>query len=198
MTVKSFNVLTLAVLAGLAAAAGACGDLIRQDRSPVVLVVDRLEGASGASGTAGTFSGTLQSDVLTGSSVFSDAGRVTVRMIMKDIGASPSSINAVTMSRYTVEFTRVDGRNTPGVDVPFPFDSTVTFTVQPGSAVTQPFELIRHVAKLEAPLAALAASPGLIISTNAKVTFYGRDQAGNDVSASGSMGVQFGNFADPQ
>jgi len=29
------------------------------------------------------------------------------------------------------------------------------------------------------------------------VTFYGRDQAGNDVSATGSIGIVFGNFADP-
>ena len=35
-----------------------------------------------------------------------------------------------------------------------------------------------------------------IISTIAYVTFYGRDQAGNDVSATASIGVDFANFAD--
>jgi hypothetical protein len=30
------------------------------------------------------------------------------------------------------------------------------------------------------------------------VTFFGRDQAGNDLSVTGSIGVQFGNFADPE
>jgi hypothetical protein len=53
------------------------------------------------------------------------------------------------------------------------------------------------VAKLEAPLGALAQSL-VIISTIADVTFFGRDQAGNEVSATGSIGVQFGDFADPK
>jgi len=49
----------------------------------------------------------------------------------------------------------------------------------------------------EAPLRALATNPD-IISTIADVTFYGHDQAGNDVSATGSITVDFGNFGDPQ
>ena len=36
-----------------------------------------------------------------------------------------------------------------------------------------------------------------IIATIAEVTFYGHDQAGNDLSATGTIGVNFGNFADP-
>ena len=53
-------------------------------------------------------------------------------------------------------------------------------------------------ARLEAPLAALAQSIGLVYSTIADVTFFGRDQAGNELSVTGSIGVQFGNFADPE
>ena len=41
------------------------------------------------------------------------------------------------------------------------------------------------------------ASNGMIISTVADITFYGRDQAGNDVSVAGSISVDFGNFGDP-
>jgi hypothetical protein len=55
---------------------------------------------------------------------------------------------------------------------------------------------VRHVAKAEAPLKALSTS-NLIISTIAEVTFYGKDLAGNDVVAAGSIGISFGNFADP-
>jgi hypothetical protein len=33
-----------------------------------------------------------------------------------------------------------------------------------------------------------------VLSTIADVTFYGRDQAGNDVTAVGSIGVNFGDF----
>jgi hypothetical protein len=83
------------------------------------------------------------------------------------------------------------------VDVPHPFDSATTFTVQAGGAATQRFELIRHTAKMEPPLAPLAGSR-VIISTIADVTFFGRDQAGNDVAVTGQVGVLFGDFADPE
>jgi len=197
---KSINVLLLGWTVCLAGAAAGCGDVVRQDRSPVSLVIESLTGASGASGKVGTFTGTLQSDVLTivddSPTIFSDSGQVTMRFVMKDILTTPSAVNAVTINRYRVTFRRSDGRNTPGVDVPFPFDSAVTFTIAPGGAVTQGFELIRHVAKMEAPLAALQSSP-VIISTVADITFFGHDLAGNELSASGSLGIQFGNFADP-
>lgn len=199
MRAKSINALLRYSICAAVMTAG-CGDLVRQDRAPVMLVIDALAGASGASGTTGTFTGTLQSDVVTvvddRPTLFSDAGQVTMRLIMKDILTTPSAMNAVTINRYRVTFRRSDGRNTPGVDVPFPFDSAVTFTIAPGGSVTQPFELIRHVAKQEAPLGALASSP-VVISTVADITFFGHDLAGNELSASGSLGIQFGNFADP-
>jgi hypothetical protein len=37
-----------------------------------------------------------------------------------------------------------------------------------------------------------------IISTIAEVTFYGRDQAGNDVAVAGLVSINFGDFADPR
>jgi hypothetical protein len=172
-----------------------CGEFIRQDRTSGILVIDALEAASGGQETP-TFTGTLQSDVLTGG-VFNDVGRVTLRVISKDLAHPIRPTNTVTITRYLVTFRRTDGRNTPGVDVPHPFDSAVTFTVGSASAGTSMgFELIRHVAKLEAPLLALRTNP-VIISTVADVTFFGRDQAGRETSTTGSIGVQFGNFADP-
>ena len=194
MRINHLSVLFRVCVVALAGASAACGDFIRQDRSPVTLVIDRLEAASGESAT---FSGTLQSDVVTNGGIISDSGRVTMRLIPKDVGTAPTTANGVTIQRYRVTFRRSDGRNTPGVDVPFPFDSAVTFTVPPTGIVTHSFELIRHIAKLEAPLAALAQSIGLIYSTIADVTFFGHDQAGNELFVTGSIGVQFGNFADP-
>ena len=54
-------------------------------------------------------------------------------------------------------------------------------------------ELVRHVAKLEAPLFVLGSSPE-VLTMVAEVTFYGRDQAGNDLSASGNVQINFANF----
>jgi hypothetical protein len=160
----------------------------------MMLVVDNLEATAGGTGDTGA---TLQSDVLTGGGVINDTATVTLRSISKDpLGAAPSEINSITITRYRVTFRRADGRNTPGEDVPFPFDSAFTVTVPAGGTASAGFEFIRHNAKREAPLAALRTSL-VKISTIADVSFFGRDQAGNEVSTSGSIGVTFGDFADP-
>src|SRR5262249_8746698 len=96
-----------------------------------------------------------------------------------------------------VQYRRSDGRNTPGVDVPNPFDSGLTVTVPADGTVTSGFDIVRNVAKQEAPLSTLRTGE-TFISTIAEVTFYGHDQAGNEVSVTGSIGITFGNFADPQ
>ena len=195
MRAISTKLLPLTLVACVVATAAGCSDFIRQDRSSVTLIIDALEAASGGDDSA-DFAVTLQSDVLTAGSVFNDTGRVTMRLIMKDLAEAATATNAVTINRYRVTFRRSDGRNTPGVDVPQPFDSAMTFTVAPGATSVAGFELIRHVAKLEAPLLGLRNNP-VIISTVADVTFIGRDQAGREVATTGSIGVQFGNFADP-
>jgi hypothetical protein len=194
-----------AVLA--AVAASGCGDYVRQGSGPTQATVAMLEAASGAE--PDKFGGTMRSDVITlvqksinGAQVrvptiFNDIGRVTMTAEMKDPSVtSPTAINAITFNRYRVTYIRADGRNTPGVDVPYGFDSAVTFTVTPGGTATAGFDLVRHVAKEEAPLVSLAANDDLI-TTIAQVTFYGKDHAGNDVAASGSIGITFGNFGDP-
>jgi hypothetical protein len=102
----------------------------------------------------------------------------------------------VTIDRYRVEYRRADGHNTQGVDVPFAWDSAFTITVPPDEDAVAGFQIVRQSAKSEAPLRALIQS-GNIISTIAVVTFYGHDQAGNQVSASANIGIDFADFADP-
>jgi hypothetical protein len=193
--------------------ASACGEMARQGQSPVQVVVNSLQGASGS--TPNEFSGTLRSDVITMvtspapcttaapcPTIFDDMAQVTMTLMLKDPGtavtpSAPSTLNQVTFTRYRVVYRRSDGRNTPGVDVPHPIDSALTFTVQNSGQTSAAFELVRHTAKQEAPLAALAVNP-TIIATIADVSFYGRDQAGHDVSASATIGINFGNFGDSQ
>ncbi|MCK7469888.1 MAG: hypothetical protein MZU95_03085 [Desulfomicrobium escambiense] len=43
--------------------------------------------------------------------------------------AAPTPVNSVTVTRYHVAFKRSDGRNTPGVDVPYAFDGAATGTI---------------------------------------------------------------------
>jgi hypothetical protein len=202
------------LVVGLAVMSSACGEFVRNSgRSPAQPVVVSLQAASGAD--PDELGGTLLSDVITMvrspepctatspcPTLFNDLGFVAMRLIMKDPGgeaaaSSPSLLNQVTFTRYRVTYRRTDGRNTPGVDVPYAFDSAATFTVPEDGEVSAGFQIVRHSAKEEAPLAALANSAA-IISTIADVTFYGRDQAGNDVTTSSSIGIDFGNFADPE
>jgi len=182
-----------------------CGDVVRQGASPVYLVMDSLT-ASAGSGTAATGSGSnfLQSDVAAWSPapcssttpcIYNDTGKVSLRALPKNVSATaPSSNSEVTISRYHVSYRRADGHNSPGVDVPFGFDGAVTGTTNSGK-LDLGFEIVRHVAKLETPLIELGLNPN-VITTIAEVTFYGRDQVGNDVSVSGTIQIDFGNFAD--
>ena len=79
--------------------------------------------------------------------------------------------------------------------MPYGFDGAVTATVPADGAATMGFELVRHVAKEESPLVQLIANPQ-IITAIAEITFYGRDQVGNDISVTGSISIEFGNFGD--
>lgn len=185
----------------LVAATTSCGDPSRQGTGSSYLIVTSLTGASGAD--PGKFGGTLNSDVVTvvnnNPTIFNDLGEAGFTLALKDPGPAgtvnaPTINNAITIDRYHVSFIRADGRNTQGVDVPYSFDGAVTVTVL--ESATAAFTLVRHQAKEEAPLRALAASP-VLIDTIAEVTFYGHDQTGRAVSAVARMSVNFGNFGDP-
>lgn len=200
------------VLTGLLAAAG-CGEVARTGRSPGYLIIERLEGASGATPTA--FSTVVSSDVQTivkrtvgeqelqVPTVFGDPGRAQFSIGLKNPGSAtsptePSAMNAITLTRYRVVFRRADGRNTQGVDVPYAFDGGMTLTVPAGATATGVFDLVRVIAKMEPPLLNLVAAGGVqAVATIAEVTFYGQDQAGNEVSATGTISVTFADFGDP-
>lgn len=198
--VRFVGVLTVILLS---LASWSCGQLTRQGTASSYLIVSSLEAASGAD--PNTFGGTLDSDVLTVVSgvptVFSDPARVTFTLGLKDAGSAssptaPTQKNWITVERYHVAYTRSDGRNTQGVDVPYAFDGAFTVTVPVGDTVAN-FTIVRHQAKEEAPLAALA-NGAVLISTIAEVTFYGHDQTGREVSVTGKMTVSFGNYGDPK
>jgi len=205
-------------------AASSCGsELVRSSSAPAFLIVDNVKVASGALG--GNFvSGPLDSDVLTfvkktinGASVqvatvFSDLGRVHLSLGLKNPGTfdatntlsptTPTQLNSITVTRYHVRFRRADGRNREGIDVPYAFDGAVTGTIG-ATGIDLDFELVRHSMKEEPPLINLIANKGFDItgsgeiSTLAEVTFFGRDQVGNEVSVMAVVAVNFGDFGDP-
>jgi len=208
MTRKS--VVQFVAVAGLVAATVSCGSMAREGRGGSFIVIDSLQGIRGAV-TPAPAAAVLISDVITNvtsplpcsptapcPTVFNDLGSAVMHIVMKDSGSAtpttPSALNDITLSRYRVEYTRADGRNTPGVDVPHPFDGIVTVTVTP-QQTTVGFDLVRHQAKEETPLIQLLAN-NRIITGLAKVTFWGRDQAGNEVKVEGNIQINFGDFGD--
>jgi hypothetical protein len=203
----------VALAASLAIGMTGCGKASRTGRSPAYVVVQGIEAASGAE--PGKFGTELFSDVETivkkqvdgeevgVPTIFADPGRVSLTLSLKDIGqpgnpTAPTTNNAVTLTRYRVTFRRTDGRGTPGVDVPYGFEGASTATVNGGSATTMGFTLVRVQAKEEAPLRGMVQGGASIVFTAiADITFYGKDQVGNDVEATGSIAVHFADFGDP-
>jgi hypothetical protein len=206
------RLIRLVAIAVVVTASVSCGSVVRDGRAPVYLVIDALQGIRGG-GAAGPPSSTLTSDVITNvttpapcsaaspcATIFGDNGTVTLRAPLKDVvtqttPSAPTSNNEVTVTRYHIEYTRTDGRNTPGVDVPYAFDGAATGTITAGGTLSLGFVLVRNTAKQESPLIQLR-SDALIITTIAKVTFYGTDRVGHDVSVTGLIQIDFGNFGD--
>jgi hypothetical protein len=148
---------------------------------------------------------TVFSDVLTNSSIINDNGvaevtTLTYNPVEDSIEHDITFYSNVIVDQIDVEFKRTDGRNVEGVDVPFRFTQPMNWLVAVDATEQIPFVLIRHMAKLEAPLFALrTASQGFVLQLVAKVTLHGKDLGGHRVApVSGYISVWCANFADKE
>jgi hypothetical protein len=199
----------LVVAAACVISLASCGsEMLRTGRAPMALVVTNMAASAGGA-SSGAGSAFLLSDVqvlidqtvngvtVKVPTVFNDSATATIQAIPKNAAATTSELNNITLTRYHVEFRRTDGRSTPGVDVPYAIDGGLGVSIAANSSQNVAFEIVRHQAKLEPPLKNLASGGGLgFISTIAEVTFYGHDQNGNEVTVTGRIDVQFGDFGD--
>jgi hypothetical protein len=169
-----------------AAALTSCSDAVRAGKGSSYLVITQMSGPNGTP---------VSSDVVSDEgSIQADSGTAVFSLQMKDVLSTPSANNSITLTQYHVEYVRADGHNVQGVDVPYAFDSGVTATIEGSASVN--FTLVRIQAKEEAPLKALRQGGGAVaISTIARVTFYGHDQTGREVSVSGNIEVNFADWA---
>jgi hypothetical protein len=192
-----------------------CGDVVRQGPSPMMLLVDSIGGASGSSSSSGgsssggssssgggSSSGAItnpaRSDVVADDNrtVVNDSGSATLRSIRKDVTnptVPTTTNNDITIRRVHVSYRRSDGKNTPGVDVPYPFDNAVSVTIPAEGSAPVTFDLVRQDAKLESPLIDLRTKP-IVLTVIADVTFYGTDAVGNEIAVVGSVTINFANF----
>jgi hypothetical protein len=191
----------MAVIAAGLLGTTSCTSMTRGSESNSYLIIDRLAAAAG--GFDEDEETSLQSDVLTKGSVFEDVGLVTFRLALKDPGVPTvpnvmTTNNFITVNRYRVTYSRADGRNTPGVDVPHPFDGAFTVTVRAEGTAEATFPIVRVQAKAEPPLRNLIGNFGQgVISVIADVTFYGYDQTGRAVSVAGKISIDFADWGDP-
>lgn len=182
------------VRAGLAlGAAGfsACSAGYTTDNSsPVLFTVALVNG-----GTA------LKSDVLKDSSVFTDFVNVdlAVRFKNPNVATVPSIPNAVQVTGYKIVYRRSDGRGVEGQDVPYTISGNVSaiLDVKTSGVDALSLEVVRAQAKLEPPLRNLENGGGAIVVTMfADITIYGRTISGIQVQGTGSLQIDFADWAD--
>jgi len=186
----------------LALASAACNSLENETDSMSTLQILNLKGLD-STGTAADY---IDSDVLyedpdTGAaSIIADVATVTLTASMLDpdpiLGVSPYA--DVELTGYTVTYTRSDGKNTPGVDVPYPIDGSLTGLVEIGAQSSFNFVIVRETAKNESPLVDLlqttTRAEGLTVT--AQVDLFGHDLSGADVKATGYISITFANYAN--
>jgi hypothetical protein len=116
-------------------------------------------------------------------------------------GSSPTTsfLNDIIVTQYRVDYFRPNGRNNPGVDVPFGIDGSMNIRIAVNSTGTGSIIIVRHEAKREAPLAELdeGGSEG-VLTANAQMKFFGRDLAGRNVTATGFLEIHFANYGESQ
>lgn len=145
---------------------------------------------------------TVFSDVETNGSIINDNGVALLKALPLDpLLENPTPYMEVLVDQIDIEFKRTDGRNVEGVDVPYRFTQPISVLVPFSTEVAIPFVLIRHVAKLEAPLLALRewVNQGKILQLVAVVTIHGKDKGGHRVApVTGYLSVWCSNFADTE
>jgi hypothetical protein len=94
-----------------------------------------------------------------------------------------------------VTYSRSDGKNVEGVDVPYSFDGSISARVQVDTQTEVSFVVVRAVSKLEPPLVNLATGRGEgELKTTARIDFYGHDTQGNNVMATGYLTIFFADY----
>ena len=142
----------------------------------------------------------LQSDVVIEGLVHADI--VTATLQAKLLNPQPyvpqaSQYTSIVVTRYVVSFSRSDGQNTPGVDVPYSFEGSLSTLIEIDDTVDISFVIVREVAKFEPPLLDLRdGGDELVLQTTATIDFYGHDLVNNAVKATGYLTIFFGDWID--
>jgi hypothetical protein len=173
-----------AVAVGLALALSGCTPSYVTDSSaPVILTIQEInQGAAVLSDVRGDGGSIVNCDV-----------EVGVQVTTKNPRDAGGTAEDVTISRYEVKWRRSDGRATEGLDVPYRVSGNMAFQVAVNGEATFSVRIVRHAAKIVPPLSNISGLE--IVTMIADVTLYGETIAGQGVSATGSVQVDFADYA---
>jgi hypothetical protein len=189
------NALKIATIIPLILLIVSCDNRVgNSEKSHTLLIISKITGTT-ATGDEADFT---QSDVYNNvdNTYVADTAKAVLTATLTEpqppAGGSSYQQN-IMLSRYTVSFTLPDGSGVPGVDVPLPFEGSLSTIIEVDSSTDVSFVIVTEAAKLAAPLFALQATTN-VIQARATVTFYGKDLAGNDVQATGDISVFFADY----
>lgn len=179
-----------ALLTAAVAIAGCSANYTTGNSSSVLLILAAINGGS-----------PMKSDVLKEGSIFNDQAEIAVAVRFKNpnIETVPQIPSAVIIERYEVKYRRSDGKGVEGQDVPFAISGNVTaaFDVKSSGTDGLIIDVVRAQAKLEPPLRNLQNGGGAIIVTMfADITLHGRTISGQPVTGTGSLQIDFADWAD--
>jgi len=189
------TLLILAVLPAILMLSG-CNPLENDSKSSSFIIVESIMGVD-VSGTATNF---LNSDVVGADSVVTaDVATAVLRASLLDPAPilKAAQFNDIMLDRYIVSYSRVDGKNREGVDVPYAFEGAISQLLKVGASTSISIVVVREVAKLETPLINLAQNRAEgVIEATAKIELYGHDLTEHKVKATGYLTIFFANYVD--
>lgn len=192
---KGKKVFSISVILPVLLLLVSCNPIEDETKSSSMLIVEKIQGQDYEGNTVDF----LQSDVIKKNAVYADAATATLRAATLDPDPilGTSQYNDIILTKYTVSYSRTDGKNTAGVDVPLPFEGSLSALIKVGSSTTVSFVVVREVAKLEPPLIALAEGRAEgVLQVTARIDFYGHDLANRNVKATGYLVIYFANYVD--
>jgi hypothetical protein len=198
---KIITALKLMAVLPLALALLSCNPIENETDSASMLIVENLLGQD----LEGNDANYLESDVLVEdleagtATITADPAIATLSARLLDPLSitGPSHLNSVTVTKYVVSYMRSDGRNTEGVDIPYGFEGQLSASIDIGSAIDVAFTIVRAAAKAEPPLVNLAEGRDAgVLTVHARVDFYGHDQTGRNVKATGYLTIHFANYVN--
>lgn len=177
---------------------GGCNKFENKSNSSLRLVVASITGTDleGSDGSTTVFS-----DVLTSTGgIFNDNATAILYAQLMDITQDTSTIyQEVIVDQIDVSYSRTDGLNVEGKDVPYSFSQKVNEIITSGGTLDLAFVIVQHNAKSESPLVELAfpLNQEHVLKMETTITFHSRDTGGHRLaSVTGTISIWFANFAD--